>query len=174
MRPLAALGALALGLSLWASAAVAQSLTVVGLDGKETTVSAEQLADMPRGKVEAPWGETPTVYEGPKLVYVLRAAGVPVGARLHGDPMMAVVLATGGDGFTALYALPEVDSGFHDGTAILADTADGKPLADKQAPWRLVLAADRKPWRSVYALTRIEVRSVAQKPPAPMSDDHAH
>lgn len=159
-------------LALWASAAFAQSLTVVGLDGAEKTLSAEALAAMPRAKVETAWGDKARVFEGPRLAYVLRAAGVPVGARMHGDPMMSYVTVTGADGFVALYALPELDDGFHEGPAILADAADGEKLSGKEAPFRLVMAGDRKPWRSVYAVARIAVVAAPKTPAAPM--DHAH
>jgi hypothetical protein len=142
--------------------ALAQSLTVVGLDGAARTLSADDLAKLPRGEVQTRWGDKAATYQGPRLAYALRAAGVPVGARLHGDPLMAYLVVTGADGFQAVYSLAEVDGDFHEGAAILADVVDGAKLPDKQAPWRLVLAGDRKPWRSVYAVSRIEVKSVGK------------
>lgn len=173
MRLAAALGAvIAATWALWAPAALAQSVTITGLDGAAKTLSAEDLASLPRGAVTVKWGDAPRVFEGAKLAYILRAAGVPVGARLHGDPMMTYVTVTGADGFTALYSLPELDDGFHEGPAILADTADGAKLSGKEAPYRLVLAGDKKPWRSVYAVSAIALHPVAAKPAAPM--DHVH
>ncbi|MFN3523277.1 MAG: molybdopterin-dependent oxidoreductase [Phenylobacterium sp.] len=159
-------------LALAAGPAPAQSITVTGLDGAEKTLSAQDLAALPRARVEAPWGDKPRVFEGPKLTYVLRAAGVPVGARMHGDPMMSYVTVTGADGFAALYALPELDDGFHAGPAILADTADGAKLTGKEAPYRLVMSGDRKPWRSVYAVDAIAVLPAGKA--APMAEEHGH
>ena len=149
-------------LALAAPAALAQSLTVVGLDGVTTALSAQELAKLPRGEVQTRWGDKAQTFQGPRLAYALRAAGVPMGARLHGDPLMAYLVVTGADGFQAVYSLAEVDGDFHEGAAILADAVDGEKLPDKQAPWRLVLTGDKKSWRSVYAVTRIEVKSAGK------------
>jgi hypothetical protein len=173
MSPRALALALLLGLTAPA-AADAQDLTIVGLDGAARVLTAADLAKLPRGEVQAPWGDKAHVFQGPRLAYALRAAGVPVGARIHGDPLKAYLVVTGADAFQAVYSLAEVDGDFHEGAAILADTLDGAPLPDKQAPWRLVQTGDRKPWRSVYAVIRIEVRSAVSAPAAPMPAGHAH
>jgi hypothetical protein len=112
------------------------------------------LASMPRASV--PVGAV--TYEGPILAYVLRAGGMPVGAKLHGDPLRAYVIVTGRDGFQMLYSLAELDRDFHDDVVILADKADGKPLPEKEAPWRIASAGDKKPWRSVYGVAKIQAR----------------
>lgn len=160
-----------LALALVATAAVAQDLMVVARDGEQKALTAEELARLPRVKVEVAWGGQTHVFEGPKASYVLRAAGAPVGARMHGAPMTTYVTVVGADGFVGLYSLPELDDAFHTGPAILADSEDGHPLADKQAPWRLVMGGDTKPWRSVYAVKRIELHAVEAPP---MADAAAH
>ncbi|WP_374575783.1 hypothetical protein [Phenylobacterium sp.] len=156
-------------LALLASSALAQDLVVVGRDGASKTFTAEDLAKLPRSSVEVAWGGAKHVFEGPKIAYVLRAAGAPVGARMHGDPMTTYVTVTGADGFVGLYSLPELDDFFHDGPAVLADTEDGAKLSGKYAPYRLVMGGDRKPWRSAYGVVRIELHPVAAPP---MADAH--
>jgi len=151
-----------MSLAVWAGAApgaLCQDLKVVGLDGVEKTLSASAIKALPRARAEVRWGEQASVYEGAKLAAVLRAAGVPVGARLHGDPLMAYVVAEGADGFKAVYSLAEVDDAFHAGATVLADTVDGRPLPDKQAPFRVVAAPDSKPWRSVHSVAKLTVKS---------------
>ena len=112
-------------------------------------------------------------YEGPILTYVLRAGGLPVGPKLHGDPLRAYVVMTGKDGFQALYALAELDKDFHDDVVILADHVDGKPLPEKEAPWRVASSGDKKGWRSVFGLARIEARTADAPAKAPAMD-HQH
>jgi len=158
MRPLAA--ALALAAAVCAPGlARAQALAVVGLDGATRTLAGAQFADLPRDKVPVKLKDRTVVYEGVRLAAVLRLAGAPVGARIHGDPLKAYLVIKGADGFFAVASLAEIDPDFHEGAAILADRRDGQPLPAKEAPWRLVIAGDRKPWRSVYAVTVIELRS---------------
>jgi hypothetical protein len=157
---------LALGLALSApGAAFAQTLTVVGPDGLAKTLAAADLADLPRAEVSVTAADTKTVYEGPVLSYVLRAAGLPVGQRLHGEPLRDYLVVSGQDGFFAVYSLAEVDKDFRGDVVILADKAGGQPLPAKQQPWRIVSSGDLKSWRSVYAVTRIEVKQVAPAKP---------
>lgn len=160
---------LTLALALAPVAALAQSLTVVAPDGKTKVLTASDLADLPRAEVKS----GAKTYEGPALTYVLRAGGLPVGPKLHGDPLRAYVVMTGRDGFQAVYSLAELDKDFHDDVVILADHVDGKPLPEKEAPWRVASSGDRKIWRSVFGLARIEARLVDAPAKAPEMD-HAH
>lgn len=165
--------ALALALVLAPLAARAQALTLVAADGKAKVLGPADLADLPRAEVKVTLETGAQTYEGPILAYVLRAGGLPVGPKLHGDPLRAYVVMTGKDGFQAVYSLAELDKDFHDDVVILADHVDGKPLPDKEAPWRLASSGDRKGWRSVFGLARIEVR-MAEAPAKPAEMDHAH
>lgn len=159
---------LALALAVAPVTAFAQSLTVVDPGGKTKVLTPADLADLPRAEVKS----GARTYDGPVLTYVLRAGGLPVGPRLHGDPLRAYVVMTGKDGFQAVYSLAELDKDFHDDLVILADHVDGKPLPEKEAPWRVASSGDKKGWRSVFGLARIEARLV-DAPKAPAMD-HVH
>lgn len=139
-------------------AAQAQDVTVVGLDGRTKVFTPALLADMPRAKATITMAGKARTFEGPLLIYMLRDVGAPAGARLHAEAMRNYVAAIGEDGFVAVYALAEVDKDFHDGTVILADTADGAKLDPKEGPYRVVVAGDKKASRSVYRTVRIELR----------------
>jgi hypothetical protein len=164
---------LALALTVAPAAALAQSLTVVALDGKTKVLNSADLADLPRAEVKVTLETGAKTYEGPVLTYVLRAGGLPVGPKLHGDPLRAYVVMTGKDGFQAVYSLAELDKDFHDDVVILADHVDGKPLPEKEAPWRLASGGDKKGWRSVFGLARIEGHLV-EAPAKPAEMDHHH
>ena len=135
-----------------APAAWAADLTVVAPSGAVKVLGEADLAGLPRETVKL----GAKAYEGPVLSYVLRAGGMPVGAKLHGDPLRAFVVVQGRDGFKAVYSLAELDRDFHDDVVILADRVDGAPLPEKEGPWRLVSGGDKKAWRSVYGVGRIE------------------
>lgn len=156
MKMLLAAPALVLGLSLVPGLAAAQAFTVVGLDGKERTLTAAQMADMPRQSVKLAGRKT---YEGPVLAYVLREAGAPAGARLHGPAMRTYVVVRAKDGFAAVLSLAETDKDFSNGLAILADRVDGQPLSDRDGPYRLVVDGDLKGSRSVWGATAAELKT---------------
>ena len=161
---------LALALAVAPVAAFAQSLTVVAPGGKTKVLTPADLADLPRAEVKVTLETGAKTYEGPILTYVLRAGGLPVGPKLHGDPLRAYVVMTGKDGFQAVYALAELDKDFHDDVVILADHVDGKPLPEKEAPWRLASSGDKKGWRSVFGLARIEAHMADASAKAPAMD----
>ena len=66
---------------------------------------------------------------------------------------------TAHDGYRVLFALPELDPDFTDNSQqiILADTADGKPLGDKQGPVRIVVPQEKKGARWIRMVESIEV-----------------
>ena len=149
--------ALVLALALLApSAALAADLTLIAPGGAAKVLDEGDLAGLPRETVRA----GSKSYEGTVLSYVLRAGGLPVGAKLHGDPLRAFVVVQGKDGFKAVYSLAELDRDFHDDVVILADKVDGAPLPEKEGPWRLVSGGDKKAWRSVYGVSRVEASIV--------------
>ena len=150
---------LALALILAPLAAAADDLTVLGLDGKTTTLTAADLAALPRGAATLHEGAKATVYEGPTLTAILREAGTPVGPRAHGAPMHAYVVVKGRDGYRVTLSLAETDPEFRTGPIVLADTLAGAPLDARQGPYRLVIGDDLKPWRAVRNVVAIEVRS---------------
>ncbi len=148
--------ALALILALAPGAACAQAFTVVGLDGKEKVIAAEAMKALPRESVQLAGRKT---FEGPVLSYVLREAGAPAGARLHGPAMRTYVVVRAKDGFAAVFSLAETDADFSGGLAILADTVDGQPISERDGPYRLVVDGDKKTSRSVWGAHRAELKT---------------
>ena len=56
-----------------------------------------------------------------------------------------------------MFSLGELDPALSGSGIIVADTADGKPLAANQGPLRIVAPNDSRPARSVRMLERLEV-----------------
>jgi DMSO/TMAO reductase YedYZ molybdopterin-dependent catalytic subunit len=134
-------------------------LHVSGAVSQPLALSLEDLASMPRTKLTAKeHGQTAT-YEGVALTEILQKAGAPLGKLLRGKAMASYVLVTAHDGYRVVFALPELDPDFTDASKqiILADTADGKPLPEKQGPVRIVVPQEKKGARWIRMVETIEV-----------------
>lgn len=135
----------------------AESVRVTGAVKQELTLSADDLAKMPRASVTTTNNGMETVYSGVWLHDVLKAAGVPQGSELRGKALAGYVLAEAQDGYEVVFSLGELDPSFVDNQILLADTANGKPLFGAQGRFRLVVPKDKPGARSIRMLTTIEV-----------------
>lgn len=125
------------------------------------TLSIDELKSQPHKTVAFHNVHTSAdeTYSGVPLIYLLSTMGVPRGKDLHGKALSEYVVATGSDGYKAVLALAEVDPEFHPGDVIVADAIDGKPLDEKNGPFKLVVTEDKRPARSVHNLVSIEVKA---------------
>src|ERR1700685_3555673 len=102
-------------------------------------------------------------YSGVRLSDLLAKLGAPLGQQLRGTALKSYVVATGSDGYQAVFSLAEVDPTFHPGEILVADTLNGTPLDAplnaKTGPFRLVITEDKRPARSVRNLVAIELKS---------------
>jgi hypothetical protein len=125
------------------------------------TVSAGTLAGLPRVKVEAKEHDNPTAtYEGVLLGSILERAGVPRGEKLRGKALRAIVVITASDGYEVVFTLPDTDPAFTDRLIVLADKKDGKPLPEKEGPFRIVAPAEKRPARWIRNVKTIAVKNV--------------
>jgi DMSO/TMAO reductase YedYZ molybdopterin-dependent catalytic subunit len=132
-------------------------LTVSGEVKTPLSLTAADLAALPR--VTEPFereGETAN-YEGVLLYDILVKAGVPFGRAMTGKPMASYLLATARDGYQVVFALPEIDPAFMGARVVVADKRNGGPLPGPQQPLQLIAPQDKLHARSVYSLTKIEV-----------------
>ena len=136
------------------------SVQVTGTVRQALTLSAEDLAKMPRASARSTNNGIETIYEGVRLHEVLKKAGVPQGSELRGKALASYVLAEAQDGYQVVFSLGELDPSFIDNEILLADTANGKPLFGAQGRFRLVVPKDKAGSRSVRMLTRLEVVQV--------------
>jgi DMSO/TMAO reductase YedYZ molybdopterin-dependent catalytic subunit len=135
----------------------AQKIQVTGTVKQPLSLSAEDLAKMPRATVRTTSNGMEAVYEGVWLHTVLKAAGVPEGSELRGRALTTYVLAEAQDGYQVVFSLGELDPAFIDNEILLADTVNGKPLFGAQGRFRLVVPKDKPGARSVRMLTKLEV-----------------
>jgi DMSO/TMAO reductase YedYZ molybdopterin-dependent catalytic subunit len=136
------------------------SIKVTGAVKQALTLSASDLAAMPRATVRVTGNAMETVYEGVWLHEVLKRAGVPEGEALRGKALTNYVLAEAQDGYQVLFSLAELDPSFVDNQILLVDTVNGKPLSGDQGRFRLIVPKDKPGARSVRMLTKLEVVQV--------------
>ncbi len=137
------------------------------LRGELPQPGALALADLERiGGVEAKWSEHGEAHRvrGVPLDKLLVARGFtpgPMGKGLAPAEKRAgwklAAVATGLDGFQAVFSLAELSEGMGPTRALVAWELDGKPLPADRGPLRLVVLTDQEPSRSVYRLARIEL-----------------
>ena len=153
------LALLAVGPTAQAQPGTGVVLHVSGAVSQPLALSLQDLAAMPRTRLTAKEHDKTMTYEGVTLTEILQKAGAPLGKQLHGKAMASYVLVTAHDGYRVLFALPELDPGFSDASQqiILADTADGKPLTEKQGPVRIVVPQEKRPARWIRMVESIEV-----------------
>ncbi len=125
------------------------------------TVTAKTLAGLPRVKAEAKEHENPAAtYEGVSLGSILERAGVPRGEKLRGPGLRAIVVITAADGYRVAFTVAETDPAFNDHLILLADKKDGKPLPEKEGPFRIVVPAEKRPARWIRNVKTIAIKTV--------------
>jgi DMSO/TMAO reductase YedYZ molybdopterin-dependent catalytic subunit len=151
------LTALTCSLASFVFAQSSPSISVTGAVRQPLTLTAADLAKMPRASAKAANNSFGIVYEGVWLSDVLKKAGVPLGGELRGAALSSYVIASASDGYQVVVSLGELDPDLTDGQILVADTANGKLLAPEGGAFRLVLPKDKTGVRSVRFLTKLEV-----------------
>ena len=124
-------------------------------------LAASELKALPQITVTVhnPHTNNDETYSGVRVADLLPKIGAPLGKDLRGIALSSYLVATGSDGYKAVFALAEVDPTFHPGEILVADTMNGKPLDAHSGPLKLVVTEDKRPARSVRNLVSIELRS---------------
>ncbi len=148
---------------LMATSAQAQTtapLEVQRPDGSSMTLSAAQLAELPRVSGTASAHGNVFAFEGHDLRRVLRLAGIAPVDSLRRAQLRRVVVFVGADGYSALIALSDLDVSIGARRVILVDREDGQPLPADLGPRRIIVEGDQRPTRWVRQVVRVEVRDI--------------
>jgi hypothetical protein len=134
---------------------------VVQADSRKQTLSRADLEALPHVRVTASeHGSPPVSFEGVTLKSVLEKAGVPFGESMKGKRLTNCLLVEGADGYRAVIALPELDPAFTDKQTVLAFLRDGKPLTEKEGPYRIVIPDEKRMARWVRQVTTLKIVDV--------------
>jgi hypothetical protein len=123
---------------------------------KSATWTVATLAALPHVTVTVHNEHTKAdeTYSGVPLIALL----APVGVNEHprGKDLRLYVVAEGSDLYEAVYSIGEVTPDVSNSTVIVADTENGKPLAD-DGPLKMVATGEKRPARWVRNLVAIKV-----------------
>lgn len=132
---------------------------VVEWPGGTARLDAARVAALPRDTASFGFhGGSPHRFSGPRLLSVLRAAGVPVDS-LRGRGLAQFVVAEARDGYHALFSVGELIAQLGDAPVMVADSMDSAALPAEDGPFRLIVPGDRRPSRSARQIVRIRVAS---------------
>jgi hypothetical protein len=135
---------------------------VKGPSGQSASLSAADVASLPRVSFAFDAHGEKHVYEGPLLIDVLAKVRTPTRKAIHGPEMADVVLVKARDGYQVAFGLAELDPGTRANRIILADKADGAALGGKDGTFKLVAEGDLRPARSARMVSEIEVLRLAK------------
>jgi hypothetical protein len=131
-------------LTLQAALLQCQQLTVQPEAGKQTVLSQAGIEALPHSKITTGTPGSPVTFDVVTLKSVLERAGVTFD-KLSGKRLASCLLVEAADGYRVVIALPELDPGFTDKQIYLAFLKNGKPLDEKEGPYRIVIP-DEKEW----------------------------
>ena len=131
------------------------SLTI-SFAGKSESFTPAQFVALPHVTLSAFNGHLKAnqTYSGVPLIALLGRLGVSQSP--HGKDLALYVVAVGADGYKAVYSIGEITPDVHDGTVLVADSVDGKPLGPTGA-FQLVAAGEKRPARWVRNLSAVRV-----------------
>jgi hypothetical protein len=160
MRNRLFLSALLLTLILQSALASSQQLTIQDETGKQTSLARADVEALPNVKVTSSTSGESATFEGVTLEAVLERAGVKFGETLKGKRLASCVLVEAADGYRVVIALPELDLAFTDKQILLTFLKDGKPLNDKEGPYRIVIPDEKRMARCVRQVTGLKIVAV--------------
>ncbi len=138
------------------------TLTVV-YRGASTVLSVGDLMKLPQVKVTVRDGHTnnDVEFSGPLVSDVLATGGLVASPETHSLILHSTLVATGADGFYALYSCGEVEPGFSSAKPIIAIMRFDLPNTEGGII-QIVDPQDVKPARWVHGLTTLSVMTLAQ------------
>jgi hypothetical protein len=138
--------------------AVRSTALTITFGDKSATWTPEAFAALPHVSLTAfnEHAKANQTYSGVPVMGLLKPLGVA--DKPHGKDLRLYLLAEGADGYGVVFAVAEVNPDIHAGTAIVADSMDGKPIEEDGA-FKLVLEGEKRPARWVRNLTTIKVKS---------------
>jgi DMSO/TMAO reductase YedYZ molybdopterin-dependent catalytic subunit len=144
------------------------TLSVRGEVAKPLQLDAGDLSHMDRRSVKAKDHDgRESVFDGVLVADILKKAGIKQGKELRGELLASYLLVEAADGYRVVFALPELDEVFTDRVVLLADRKDGKPLSDREGPFRLVVPDEKRPARWVRQVIAFTIRGSGKDQTSP-------
>ncbi|HXY52880.1 MAG TPA: hypothetical protein VEI01_25770 [Terriglobales bacterium] len=94
------------------------------------------------------------------LKNVLEKAGIKLGETLKGKRLTSCLVVEAADNYRVVIALPELDPAFNTKQILLVFLRDGKPLDEKDGPYRIVIPDEKRMARWVRQVTKLKIVDV--------------
>jgi DMSO/TMAO reductase YedYZ molybdopterin-dependent catalytic subunit len=155
----AALAGLILGLAAAAGAAGSEAALAISARGAATMrLTVVELAKLPSRTVAVKEvNGRNSIYRGTPLIEILRIAKIPLGRELRGEWLSRYLMVRAADGYEAVFALPELDPEWNDGTMLLCYSKDGEPISPQEGPLRLVIPSEKHRGRWVRQVSELRL-----------------
>ncbi len=152
--------ALLIVLMLDAAVVQCQQLAIQTESAKPIVLTRADIEALPRVEVKTSGPDAPVTLAGVSLKALLEKAGVNFGESLRGKRLASCLLVEAADGYRVVIALPEIDPAFTDKQFVLAFSRNGKPLDEKEGPYRLVIPDEKRMARWVRQVTTLKIVDV--------------
>ena len=141
------------------------SIAVRGEGIQPLQLTSDDLSRMMRHSVKAKERDgKESVFDGVLVADILKRAGVKQGKEIRGEFLSMYLLVEAADGYRVIFSLPEMDEAFTDRTVLLVDRKDGKPLSDREGPFRIIVPDEKRPTRWVRQVVSLTIRASAKDP----------
>jgi hypothetical protein len=157
MNKCLALASLLVGITLNSALVQCQQLTIQTDGGKRTVLNRAEIEALPRTNVATSASDT---FAGVSLIALLEKTGISLGGALRGKRLASYLLVEAADGYRVVFALPEIDPAFTDKQIVLAYLKNGKPLDEKEGPYRIVIPDEKKMARWIRQVTTLKIVDV--------------
>ena len=137
-----------------------QQLTIETGAGKQIVLTKAEIEALPRTNVTIGVSDSPDAYVGVSLHALLEKASVSFAESLRGKRLASCLLVEAADGYRVVFALPEIDPAFGDKQIVLVFLKNGKPLDEKEGPYRIVIPTEHRMARWVRQVTTLKVVDV--------------
>ena len=137
-----------------------QQLIIQTETSKQKVLGRADIEALPHTKVITGTSDASITFDGVALKDVLEKAGVGFGESLRGKRLASCLLVEAADGYRAVIALPEIDPAFTDKQSLLAFLRNGKPLDEKEGPYRIVIPDEKRMARWVRQVTTLKIVDV--------------
>lgn len=115
------------------------------------------LAALPRHTLKATAHGVTGEFAGVSIADLLHLVSAPAGEAVRGKELSDCVIVDARDGYRVVFSLAELDAGFTDRVAVLADRMDGKAMDSTAGPLRLIVPDEKRPARWVRQVSRISL-----------------
>jgi hypothetical protein len=147
--------------TIFMSVAVCQApatLVVGGVNGTSAKLTLADLAKLPQHTVKTTDHGTPVTFQGVLLADVLAKVALPTSDQFHRTAASHFLLVEAQDGYRVVFAWAELDPSFMDKAIYVATSRDGKPLSEKEGPFRLVAPGEKRPARWAWQVTALRIK----------------